>query len=99
MMTVFGLELIKKLKPIKFRYDSDKFDGPVDNRIHFGFVAQDLEQILSNEEFAMVTKDPRGFFMINYVELISPLAKSIQELEIEVESLKGEIRLLKNKLK
>lgn len=94
-MTEFGLELVKKLKPIKFRYDPTRFTGPIDDRIHFGFSAQDLATVLSDKEFAAVTKDPNGFYMINYIELISPLAKALQEAIGEIEILKGEIEILK----
>jgi hypothetical protein len=94
-MSKFGLELIKKLKPIKFRYDSEKFHDTVDKRIHFGFSAQDLAAILSPEKYAAISRDPQGFFMIDYIELISPLVKGLQETLEEIDKLKEEIRLLK----
>lgn len=96
-MTEFGLEFIKKLKPIKFRYDSEKFNGPVDDRIHFGFSAQDLAKVLSDKEFAVLNKDPQGFYMIDYIELISPLVKGLQEAIEEIDILREEIRSLKSK--
>lgn len=98
-MSNFGLELVRKLKPIKFRYDSKKFHGTVDERIHFGFSAQDLAAILPPEQYAAISRDPQGFFMIDYIELISPLVKGLQEAAGEIDELKEEIRLLKEQLK
>ena len=98
-MTDFGINFVKKLKPIKFRYDKDKFDGHIDDRIHFGFSAQELAEVVSEDKYAIVTKDPRGYYMINYIELISPLAKGLQEALVEIDGLKEEIRLLKENMK
>lgn len=94
-MTDFGLEFIKKLKPIKFRYEPDKFQGKIDERIHFGFSAQDLAQVLNEKDFAVISRDPNGYYMIDYIELISPLVKGLQDASEEIDKLKEEIKLLK----
>jgi hypothetical protein len=94
-MSNYGLDLIKKLHPIKFRYDESKFEGQIDRRIHFGLSAQELEKILPINDFAIVNKDKNGFLMVKYDELISPLISSVKELCDRVEELEGQIKTLK----
>lgn len=94
-MSKYGLDLIKQLTPIKFKYDQEKFAKILDSRIHFGLSAQELVRILPIEEFAVVHKDSQGFLMVDYTELISPLISSIKELNEKIEHLKKEIYDLK----
>lgn len=58
---------------------------------HFGFVAQELQQIYPD----LVYKQDNGYLAVNYTELIPVLVQSIKELKAEVDALsgKGEARL------
>lgn len=94
-MSQYGLDLIKKLSPIKFKYDQSKFSGKIDKRIHLGLSAQELIEILPEEEFAVVHKDSQGFLMVDYTELISPLISAVKELDNKIEKLENEITMLK----
>lgn len=85
---MFGLELIKKLKPVIFRYDTTKLD--TDNRKHFGLIAQDVNLVLDEYEYSVVQKDGQHY-MVNYLELVAPLIKAVQELSKKVEKLEKEI--------
>ena len=79
----FGLDFINKLKPAKWRYEAPLNDG----RDHFGFIAQDVMEIVSKEDFNFVTMR-EDYFSINYWEFMGPMCKAIQELSTEVKDLK-----------
>ena len=87
----FGLDFIKKLKPAKWRYQAPLNDG----RDHFGFIAQDVDQIASKEDFNFVTVK-EGYYAINYYEFIGPIVKAVQELTNKVEKLEHEIKKIQN---
>jgi hypothetical protein len=86
----FGLDFIKKLVPIKFKYKDQK--GLDTNRIYLGFSAQELNKLLPKEEFALVSEDNEGFLMVDYSQLIAPIIKSIQELDDKLIELKKNIK-------
>ena len=75
-----GLEDILKLKPIEFQYKEEK-----SKRKHLGFSAQEVEKVLPN----LVVTAENGMKGVNMVEMIPLLVKAIQELQKEVELLKG----------
>jgi len=52
-------------------------------RTHFGFVAQELQQVYPE----LVYEQDNGYLAINYVELIPVLVQSIKELNAKVEEL------------
>jgi hypothetical protein len=86
----FGLEFIKKLKPVRYRFKAPLNDG----REHFGFIAQDINKIASKEDYAFVStknlyKDGENgeFLAIDYKEFVAPMVKAIQELSKRVEKL------------
>lgn len=93
MIDNFGLETIKKLKPCIFQYKQLDENGIINdgNLKHLGFIAQDLNEIFPEGEFAVVKKDENGYYMINLIELIAPIVKSIQELEEKVEDLQKQL--------
>lgn len=78
-----GLGFINKLKPVSYRMKKNpKFK-------YHGFIAQDLEKIIDkNEGDALLQEHEDGIKGIDYVCLISPLVKAVQELSEEVERLK-----------
>ena len=97
----FGLETIKKLKPCIFQYKQLDENGVVNdgNVKHLGFIAQDLNEIFPEGEFAVVKKDQNGYYMINLLELIAPIVKSIQELNIKIEILQKQLEEIKDEVK
>jgi hypothetical protein len=97
----FGLETIKKLKPCIFQYKQLDENGVVNdgNVKHLGFIAQDLNEIFPEGEFAVVKKDQNGYYMINLLELIAPIVKSIQELNIKIEMLQKQLEEIKDEVK
>lgn len=79
-----GLELIEKLKPAIFRYKPKHTE---DNRKHFGFIAQDVEEILPMDEFMIVKLDDQGYHTLDHGQLVGPLVKAVQELSEKVKEL------------
>lgn len=93
-----GLDLIKLLKPAAFKYtDEVPTQALNDGKVYFGFMAQDIDAILSHNEFAIVKKLDNGYFVVDYTQLIAPAVKAIQQLSNEVDELKAKVSNLENK--
>jgi hypothetical protein len=96
-----GLTFVNKLTPVSF-----KFKGKT--RTHYGFVAQDVETVLtdigkSTTQFAGYIKSENKdennnitstTYGLRVGEFISPLVKAVQELSAEVETLKTKVAAL-----
>ena len=67
-----GLETISKLKPVSYRYLSDKSHS-------IGFVAQELEKVLPEMVFG-----EEGDKSIGYGQITAVLTKAIQELQLVI---------------
>jgi len=83
-----GIEFIKRLNPMAYTWKKSESD---DTRIHFGFAAQEVEDVLPD----MVYGDEENGYALNYSEFIAPMVRAIQDLADEVESLKYELESLK----
>lgn len=92
------VDIVDNLKPIQYELIQSS-----DNKIHYGFVAQDIEATLSN---AGVNPDEIGIighiqnhgqqeYVLTYTEFIPLLTKKCQELQAETNMLKQEIAQLK----
>lgn len=95
------VDIVDNLKPIQYELIQSS-----DNKIHYGFVAQDVEETLSN---AGVNPDEIGIighiqnhgqqeYVLTYTEFIPLLTKKCQELQAETNMLKQEIAQLKTTL-
>ena len=91
------------------------FASPVDKearaalqeRIHTGFVAQDVEKIAQSigYNFSGVDVDEKGIYSLRYSEFVAPLVKAVQELSKQNEakdenaaSLQDQVNKLKNQV-
>lgn len=91
-----GIDIIDKLKPVQYVFKNDDSDT-----IHYGFIAQDVEQVLlssnaSKQKTGIVhydedesTKEHKNYSLA-YDEIIPLLVKKCQELQREIDILKGE---------
>lgn len=100
-----GLSLIMQLKPTSYLFRTDDPEYKAMNLatgLHFGFIAQELEEVIP----AVVTNNvhpgdqgtsqgPINFKGVNYTELIPILTQAIQEQQAQIESLKKEVEALK----
>src|SRR5574343_1398204 len=84
---MFGLDFIRKLKPCKWRY-TDKLDDGVE---HFGFVAQDVNELADHQKYGFVVLMDNGYFGLSMTEFIGPIVKAIQELDEKLDQLKGDL--------
>jgi hypothetical protein len=75
-----SLKIVKKLKPCTFKWKL------YDEKIHLGFIAQDVEKIYPKDKFDIV-HEVDGMLQIRYAEFIPVLTKAIQELEEKIKLL------------
>lgn len=84
-----GLAAIMKLHPVKYNF-KDESDY---ERLHFGFLAQDVEQI-----FPSFVDEVANHKILGYQSFIPVLTKAMQEQQQQIDELKKEIAELKNLL-
>jgi hypothetical protein len=86
-----GLDFVKSLNPVKFKWQTRDGNGK-DGSYEAGFIAQDFQQLQKENDadylkLVMDTNPDR--LEASYGKLIPVLVKAIQELTIEVETLKS----------
>lgn len=93
--TFLGLDFINELRPVSYQMKNS-----IDKRYHEGLIAQEVDFLLSRIEGyknSIVCYDERtDKYSLNYIELITPLLKSIQELSIKVVNLENQVKALQN---
>ena len=80
-----GLDFVLKLNPVQ--YNMKNGNGKTD----YGFIAQELVELLGNENVNMVNKDGE-YYTVRYNDLIAPLVKAIQEQQAIINTLKSELQ-------
>lgn len=90
-------DFIMAIEAVSFRFN-DK--SALDNeKVHFGFIAQDVkeeaEEIFAIEDGIVGDEDERGYYSLNYNEIIAPLVKLVQNQQKEIDLLKEEIKAMK----
>jgi len=106
--TVLGLDFIKTLRPVDFRWDyredynwGEKDGSKKRSRFHHGLIAQEVAVACSflNVDFGGLQDHSKtggkDVLSIGYEELIGPMIKAIQELTAKVESLESKLSNLK----
>ena len=76
--------ILKDLNPVSFTFKDDD-----QNKKHFGFIAQELENLYPE----LVSNNELGFKTVNYIELIPIMLCKMQKMQKEIDMLK--IALLK----
>ena len=76
----------KDLNPVSFTFKDDE-----KNKKHFGFIAQELENVYPE----LVTNSELGFKTVNYIEMIPILLSQMKNMQQEIEKLKEEIKEIK----
>lgn len=92
-----GLGFVNQLRPVSYKLIAD----PKQQK-GYGFIAQEVEQIIGNQS-SLVYFEPdwkvgeeTGFNTIHYPSYIAILTKAIQELSAKVDSLQTQIDTLRN---
>lgn len=81
-----GLDFINQLKPVTYRMKEG-----VQTKFH-GFIAQDVENLIAGEGDSLKTENPDGIKGVDYISLIAPLTKAIQELSAKVNELEQQLK-------
>lgn len=99
----FSKKLINGLNPKSYLFKTAKTP-----RIHYGFIAQEVEELLfslgtSADEVGLVCKSLPGepdsennFYSLNYTNLIAPMVSVIQQLLKRVETLENQLQTQQN---
>ena len=76
---------IMNLKPIQYTFKSDV---KKDKQIHYGFIAQDFEELFP-ELVTIKPGKPGNIKAINYLEIIPLLVGKMQKMQNEIDELRG----------
>lgn len=77
-----GLNFINQLLPVQYRLKSRP------GTKHHGFIAQDLKGLIDGDDDSLFQTHEDGMHGVDYMSLIGPLVKAIQELSQQVKELK-----------
>ena len=86
-----GLDFVKSLNPVKFKWETRDGNGK-DGSYEAGFIAQDFQQLQKDNDadyLKLVMDENPNRLEASYGKLVPILVKAIQELTIEVETLKS----------
>jgi len=81
-----GLQIINKLNPIHFEWKKSGIEQD-------GLIAQEVEPIVPN---AVTHNKESDVYQLDYSKLVTPLIKAIQEQQEQIETLKAEVKELKD---
>lgn len=86
--------IVQCLNPVSFQWanDSIKYNSGRSNTVEYGFIAQEVKQVLPE----IVCETSEGDLSINYIALIPILTATIQELTERVEFLENKLERLEN---
>jgi hypothetical protein len=79
-----GLSFVNALKPVTYNMIGQE-------RKAHGFIAQDVEPLITSTNDSLKIENSEGMKGVDYLSLIAPLVKAVQELSAQVEELKKQI--------
>lgn len=82
---MMSLEAIKGLRPAKFRFVDEKFGST--RQFTLGIMAQDVNEFYPLEQYTILKEDNDGNIIVDYLQLIAPMIRAIQELSEKIEIL------------
>lgn len=82
-----ALDKIEKTNPVAFNWNSTAMalNSSKDDRINYGLIAQDLEQIMPELVHSIYDK----YKSVDYVQMVPVLLQAIKELRVEIRQIKG----------
>jgi hypothetical protein len=88
-----GLDFIKALRPVQYRLKNGN------DRIDFGFIAQDIEALLGTDYNVLgIGADQDRTLSLRYTDFIAPMVKAMQEQQGMIEKQNGEIQTQKEQI-
>jgi trimeric autotransporter adhesin len=89
----FGLDFIKALHPVEFRLRNSN------DRIDFGFIAQDVEALIGTQYNVLgIGGTAERKLSLRYTDLIAPMVKAIQQQQALIEAQASEIAMLRQQV-
>lgn len=101
-----GLSFINELRPVQYKFKDRENEGRKQSRKHvrehYGLIAQEVKDVLDKRDLDFGgyvdlghdKGDQDAMKSIRYEEFISPLIKAVQELSLQVDSLKAKVASL-----
>jgi len=86
-----GLKFINALTPVSYVWKNVQ----IDDKKHYGLIAQDVRDVLHSYDIYDASIVNESGTALAYLELIAPLIKAIQELDIKVERLQNQLTAFK----
>ena len=83
---------VLNLNPVEFNYKSDLHTP---KRVHYGFIAQDIEKVYPE----LVKPCVLGYKNVNYIELIPLLLSKMKEMQNEIDELKQKTQELRDDIR
>jgi len=77
-----NIDELFNINPVKYKFISDK-----QNKIHYGFIAQEVEKIYPE----LISNDYSGNKSVNYLEMIPILLSKMKIMQEELDELKKKI--------
>lgn len=84
-------KLLQKLNPVSY-----KINGQSPGLTHYGFVGQEVADVVSGQNLAVVYNTRAGQTMVSAIELIAPLISTINSLSKTVTELTERIEKMEN---
>lgn len=85
-----GTDFIMKLRPVEYQMKQG------DEKINFGFIAQDIEKLLgTSNSLLTIGGDTDRTLGLRYTDFIAPLVKTVQEQQKQIENQQKQINELK----
>jgi hypothetical protein len=82
-----GLDLIMKLKPVSYNMKNSS-----DNRLNWGFIAQDIESIVGEKNAVLtIGGDKDRTLGLRYQDFVAPLVKAVQEQQDQITNLNSKL--------
>ena len=91
-----GLNFVKQLNPVSFQFKADRKTDVPHGPIRYGFKAQDILQLEGKNPVIIDNEDPEKL-RYNGEALVPVLVNAIKELSVEVDKLKQDVALLKQR--
>lgn len=86
-----GLNAVLRLQPLRYEYKEDNALGIRSEGEHIGFSAQEVQRIIPEA----VTKNDKGFLLINNDPIMWTMLNAIKEQQAQIERQQAEIDILK----
>lgn len=75
------------LNPVSYKYNFHD-DNDSNNKIHYGFIAQEVEQMFPELVLNNLVVEDKMYKTVNYMELIPMMLSKMQKMQKEIDDLK-----------